>query len=148
MKFVCDAMLGKLAGYLRILGLDAEYTGTARLPEGSKGDPEPPCYLTRRTKGVRYERAVIIKSDKAPDQIKEIKDIIRPYIDPREIMNRCIECNVRLVDVTRIDIEQLVPEFIFHQYAVFKMCPRCRKIYWEGSHTEGMGELVHEIMER
>ena len=26
MKFICDAMLGKLARYLRILGLDAEYT--------------------------------------------------------------------------------------------------------------------------
>lgn len=147
MKFVCDAMLGKLARYLRILGLDADHTGGAGLPEHFNNDVGPPYFLTRRTKGIHYDRAIIIKSEKTPDQIREIREIIRPYINPQDIMNRCIECNVGLVDVKKIDVEQLVPEFIFHRYRVFRMCPRCRKIYWEGSHAEGMAELVREIME-
>lgn len=146
MKFVCDVMLGKLAKYLRILGLDAEYGTGLGLPERYKDETEPPYFFTRRTKGVRYERAVIIKADKAQDQIREIKAIIRPYVNPQEIMNRCIECNVKLVDVKKIDIEHLVPEFVFHRYGIFRKCPQCGKIYWEGSHTKGMGELVREIM--
>jgi uncharacterized protein with PIN domain len=49
--------------------------------------------------------------------------------------------------VQKKHIEQKVPEFIYHQYEQFKECPRCRKVYWEGSHTTGMTELIREIME-
>ncbi len=82
------------------------------------------------------------------EQLLEIREIIRPFVDPdKKIMNRCIECNVELMDVEKKHIEQKVPEFVFHQYEQFSECPRCRKVYWEGSHTTGMAELVQEIME-
>ena len=90
---------------------------------------------------------VCIKSDKVREQLCEIREIIRPFIDPGKIMNRCIECNVELIDVEKNDIEQKVPEFVFHQYPRFRSCPKCGKVYWEGSHTTGMAQLVREIME-
>ncbi|HBA53907.1 Mut7-C RNAse domain-containing protein [Syntrophorhabdus aromaticivorans] len=147
MKFICDAMLGKLAKYLRILGLDAEYANNPLVLDHYKGEPEPPYFLTKRLKGITYPKVVLIRSDKPRDQLLEVKEIIRPYINREKIMNRCIECNVELADVDKYDIEQRVPEFVFHQYSRFRMCPQCRKVYWEGSHAVRMGDLIKEIME-
>lgn len=147
MKFVCDAMLGKLAKYLRILGLDAEYIKDLTILQQNMGQPDAPYLLTRTTKKVSYERTIFLRSDKVREQLIEIREIIRPIIDPDKIMNRCIECNVELMVVEKRHIEQKVPEFVFHQYGQFRECPQCGKVYWEGSHTKGMAELVKEIME-
>jgi uncharacterized protein with PIN domain len=147
MKFICDAMLGKLAKYLRILGLDAEYTRDLFVLEQYKEQPYSPYFLTRTMKTISYERIIFIKYDKVREQLQEIREIIRPFIDPGKIMNRCIDCNVELVDVEKKNIEQMVPEFVFHQYAQFRSCPKCRKVYWEGSHAKGMAQLAREIME-
>jgi uncharacterized protein with PIN domain len=146
MKFICDAMLGKLAKYLRILGFSAEYTNDGRILHHYKDQPDAPYFLTRTTKKIVYERIIFIQSDMVREQLREIKEIIHPYIDPDEIMNRCIECNIKLMDVQKQHIEQKVPEFVFHQYGQFRECPQCGKVYWEGSHTTGMTELVREIM--
>jgi uncharacterized protein with PIN domain len=140
-------MLGRLAKYLRILGLDAEHTRDLFVLEQYKEQQDSPYFLTRTMKTISYERIIFIKSDKVREQLQEIREIIRPFIDPGKLMNRCIECNVELVDVEKNDIEQMVPEFVFHQYAQFRSCPKCRKAYWEGSHAEGMAQLVREIME-
>jgi uncharacterized protein with PIN domain len=148
MKFICDAMLGKLAKYLRILGFDAIYIKNINILQNFKGSSDPPFFLTRSTKAVPYDRVVLIKSDKVRDQIEEISNIVRPCIDPVKIMNRCIECNVQLSDVAKERIEQKVPEFIFHRYGQFRECPQCGKVYWEGSHTTGMTRLIEEIMSR
>jgi hypothetical protein len=139
-------MLGKLARYLRILGFDAEYIKNATPLHNYAGQTDPPYFLTRTTNRVSFERTVLIKSDKVREQLCEIREIIRPFIDSGRTMNRCIECNVELVDVDKKDIEQKVPEFVFHQYPRFWSCPKCGKVYWEGSHAANMAELVKNIM--
>lgn len=147
MKFICDSMLGKLAKHLRILGLDAEYMNAPGTLNRFNGQPNPPYFLTRTLRNTPYKKVVIIKSDTARAQLLEIKEIIRPYINPNTIMNRCIECNVELVDVKKNDIEQKIPEFVFHQYEQFRKCSKCGKVYWEGSHATNMAQLVREIIE-
>lgn len=147
MKFICDAMLGKLSKYLRILGLDAEYVNNLDNLRHYTGQPDAPYFLTRTTRRMTYERIIFIRSDRVREQLHEIKGIIRPFIDPDKIMNRCIECNVELINVQKKHIEQKVPEFVFHQYGQFRECPECGKVYWEGSHTTGMKHLIQGIME-
>jgi uncharacterized protein len=142
MKFVCDAMLGRLAKYLRILGLDAAFA--------REGDPsiscEGDCYFVTRKRALKgKENTVFIRSDKARDQVREMASLIRPFIDPGKIMRRCIECNLPLNDATRADVEGQVPEFIFHHYERFRRCPHCGKVYWEGSHTARMAAFIKEV---
>lgn len=148
MKFICDAMLGKLAKYLRMLGLNAEYTKNIPVLQQYKGMPDQPYFLTRALKTIQYDRIIFVKSDRVKEQLREIKEIIRPYIDPDKVMNRCIICNIELVDVEKNNVEQKVPEFVFHQYAQFRECPSCGKVYWEGSHTAGMAQLMKELMRK
>jgi hypothetical protein len=80
------------------------------------------------------------------NQLSEIRNIIKPYIDASAFLKRCIQCNIMLHDAEKDDIEGLVPEFIFHRYSIFKICPICRKVYWKGSHAEHMEKWVKEII--
>ena len=53
-------------------------------------------------------------------------------------MTRCIECNTLLESAEKADIEARVPEYIYHHHEEFKVCPSCKKVYWEGTHAEQM----------
>jgi uncharacterized protein with PIN domain len=145
MKFLCDIMLGRLARYLRMLGFDAVHTkSTAAL--GPYKEREDVLFLTKRKKVMGFKNMVYIKADKAKEQLREIKDIIGPYIDRERFMTRCIICNVGLEDIGKEEVEGLVPEFVFHTYKEFKRCPSCKRIYWEGTHTDYMERFIEEVL--
>jgi uncharacterized protein len=147
MRFVCDVMLGKLAKYLRIFGLDTVYakTGSEFEQYMAPDQGEGPYLFTRRLSVRSCNHIILVRSDRPKDQLREVWHVISPYVDPGNVMSRCIDCNVALVDVPRTDIEQYVPEYIFHRYRSFKQCPACRKVYWEGSHALHMSQFIEEV---
>jgi uncharacterized protein with PIN domain len=49
--------------------------------------------------------------------------------------------------VDKEEIEFLVPEFVFHNFSNFRRCPSCGKVYWQGSHTEGIRDLLQDLLE-
>ncbi len=147
MIFLCDLMLGKLAKYLRILGFDTIYITSVAGLDRYKNKNNPPIFFTKRRKqNIPYSNCVFIESNDAFNQLSEIRNIIKPYIDVSAFFKRCIQCNTLLHDTEKDAIEGLVPEFIFHTYSIFKICPICRKVYWKGSHTEHMEKWIKETI--
>ncbi len=145
MIFVCDVMLGKLARYLRMLGLDAPY-----LRQG-EGRPAPPMegqglFFTKSSVQTGRPGTVIVRSNDPREQLFEIKEYIAPHINRSATMNRCIECNVPLAEAKKLDIEPFVPEYVYHHHDEFRICPSCRRVYWEGSHTEEMDLRITEFL--
>jgi uncharacterized protein len=145
MRFACDVMLGKLAKYLRILGFDAAYPLVDVALSDLYDQEDPRVFLTRRRKPFAYARTVHIKAENVREQIKELKELIKPFIDPDNVLSRCINCNVLLEDVKKELIEHRVPEFVFHTYTAFKICPGCDRVYWAGTHANHMSQLIEEI---
>jgi uncharacterized protein len=145
MRFVCDVMLGRLAKYLRILGFDAAYITSLKILDRFTRDNGPTYFLTRRTSAVPYEQTIRIKATNVREQLRELKALIRPHLDPGKMLQRCINCNMLLVDTDKKSIEHLVPEFVFHTYTSFKVCPSCSRVYWEGTHAEHMADLIKEV---
>ncbi len=145
MRFICDIMLGNLAKHLRILGLDTiSIENPDRLgPYQNKADP--PFFFTKRTKTSPYRPTVFIRSDVIEEQLKEIRNIIRPFVDADAFMKRCIECNALLESAAKEDIEAHVPEYVFHHHENFTRCPLCKKIYWEGTHTKEMKKWIEHV---
>jgi len=146
MRFLCDVMLGKLAKYLRLLGFDAAYAASPSVLDRSKAEAPDLVFLTRRKAPSGFPRTVVLASEIAREQLKELAPLIKQEIRPERVLNRCIECNEELIDVERSEVESLVPEFIFHAYRTFKKCPSCERIYWEGSHAKGMDDLIKEVL--
>ena len=146
MTFLCDVMLGKLAKYLRLFGFDAAYARTeATLRDCLDREPDR-VFLTRRRRVDVSSPVIQIQSEIARAQLLELRGIIKAAITKERLFSRCIECNIELVAVKREEIEPLVPEFVYHHYHTFMMCPSCKRVFWEGSHTKGMEELTKEIL--
>jgi uncharacterized protein len=140
-------MLGKLAKYLRLIGLDAVHLRDLSEIKRMSGDKEPWILITRRTRPTGYLKTVVVHSEVARQQLTELKDLLQPLVDRSKVLNRCIECNVFLEDVERNEVEHKVPEFVFHNYSRFRKCPSCNRTYWEGSHTRHMSELLKELLD-
>lgn len=139
MIFVCDTMLGKLARYLRMLGLDTQYarSGSFPFPSGPEGR-EIIFFTRRRERPEAGVKTVFIGADDPAGQLRLVRPYIDAHVDPGALMSRCLDCNALLADVPRNEIEQFVPEYIYHHHDRFTRCPSCRKVYWEGSHARNM----------
>ena len=145
MRFICDVMLGKLAKRLRLLGFDTVYArSVGALEEYSRIEGDR-VFVTRRSTAAGFDRTVHIESEQIRQQLIQIKELIKSGLNADRVFHRCLECNAELADVEKTEIESLVPEFVFHSYAHFKVCPSCKRVYWEGSHTEGMKRMIKEL---
>jgi uncharacterized protein with PIN domain len=142
MIFYCDAMLGKLATYLRILGLDVVYLRRpADLQSFREADREKQLF-TRRRPGPPFGGIVYIHADSPGEQLTEALPTVGPHLDPKNVMTRCLRCNSLLEETDRASVEQSVPEYIFHTHGRFRRCPTCRRVYWPGSHAGHMKGLL------
>ena len=146
MRFVCDAMLGRLARRLRLLGFDTVYARSADELEGYKKEEADRILLTRRSRIDTNARMVRVESEHIEEQLREIKGLIGPAVDRERIFRRCIECNTELIEAEKTEIESHVPEFVYHTHARFRVCPSCGRVYWEGSHTESMKRMLKELL--
>jgi uncharacterized protein len=149
MKFIADAMLGRLAKWLRLLGYDVLYYPAIEDRQIIKISREQErTILTRDTRMLQCKavrEAVFVRSDHIADQLLEMKNILKFNVpDPAE---RCTVCNNRLAAVTdRPEIKDLVPDHVYHNFNSFMRCSLCGKIYWEGSHYKNIRERACEIL--
>ncbi len=147
MTFICDVMLGKLAKYLRLLGFDTLYARNDADRDRLLREHEDRLFITRRKAAHRRRRVILVRSEVTREQLRELKALLKPDIERTKLMSRCIECNRELVPADKADVEFLVPEFVFHTYADFKICPSCGKVYWQGSHTKGIKNVLKDVFE-
>jgi uncharacterized protein with PIN domain len=140
MKFAADAMLGKLAKWLRILGYDTSYERdiddeSLALAAARQGR----LLLTRDTRLIRKLRAgeYLFIRDNAPlDQLRQAFKELNLRADEGLIFSRCTLCNTSLVDMDRDAAQGLVPEYVFMKAEGFKRCPDCGRVYWPGTHIK------------
>jgi uncharacterized protein len=148
MRFICDTMLSKLARYLRMLGFDTSYWDRPPKSDHVSSQEDPLYFLTRGAKTWQGARTLRIRADKVRDQLIELSNMLP--LSPREdlIMSRCLFCNAALEETDKQDIEQSVPEYVYHHHSRFTKCPCCKRVYWSGTHAEGMNRFLREIFSR
>lgn len=149
MKFIADAMLGRLAKWLRILGFDVLYYPDIEDKEVLRiARQQERTILTRDTqlsKSKGLPGVIFINKDDVFDQLGQIGTLL----DLRNagLCGRCAICNGLLVDVSqKEEVRDIVPEFIYIGSAGFKRCQNCGKVYWEGSHHRRIMERVEEVL--
>jgi len=147
-KFAVDAMLGKLAKWLRMLGYDTLYNPRFSLSKLAKlGSKENRIMLTRNRR--LYETApnicgYIVSSAHFPEQLSEI---IKKFSLEKEkyLFTRCTICNEKVFSIDKKEVLDRIPSFVSRTYAEFFLCPVCSRIYWPGSHFKHVREKLQEI---
>ena len=146
-SFIADCHLGKLAKYLRFIGLDTLY-----FPQIDDNDlidlsnKEERVVLTRDR--VLYERK---KADcfllKAVGMEEQLQEIIRAFHlqNSHAHASRCIVCNEPLQVVQKEDVMGKIPLKVSKYFSHFEICKKCDRIYWHGDHYKRMKASVEKI---
>ncbi len=152
LRFVLDVHLGKLAKYLRMLGIDSLYE-----KETDDRTLIHHAYLEARIllskdrlliESVLPAGAYIVRSNHAGEQLREVLrrfDLKSAAVTP---LTRCLECNSLIVSIDKGSVAGKVPEGVFSSFHEFFFCEQCRKIYWKGSHYEHMKNFVRDCVEK
>lgn len=140
-RFAVDAMLGRLARWLRVLGLDATWqadVADADLVRHALGEER---WILTRDRALpeewRVPRVHLVRSEVPLEQLREIVDAFALH-DGARLFARCTRCNEEVEPIARERAAPLVPPRIFALHDRFWHCPRCGRVYWEGSHVERM----------
>jgi len=151
MKFLADAMLGRLAKWLRILGYDTGYLPASDVHSLLKVAREERRVILTRNRHLPPEsrdfRVHLIESDHWKEQLAEVLKAFR--LRPGQSrFRRCLVCNQRLTALEKGQTEGKVPDFVFVHNESFFRCPRCGRIFWQGSHLSSMAEILSELPSR
>ena len=148
-RFIADAMLGRLARWLRVLGIDTAYERDiedAQLVERALAEGR--VILTRDrslSDEWRVEGIFLIASEELHSQLRQVIDDfgLRPRI---ELFVRCLDCNMRLEEIDDATAQAEVPPRVYERGGPFRRCPRCRRLYWAGSHTDRMERVIARVL--
>jgi len=148
-RFVCDAMLGRLARWLRVIGCDTAYRADVADAEIARlAAAEQRVILTRdRRLPLEWKprRCLMVESESVADQLRQVVDAFE--LDWRSrTFTRCTRCNAVLHEASKPQVVGRVPVRVLLEQSRFACCPGCRRIYWSGSHARRMRRALERIL--
>jgi len=147
---MCDDMLGTLAKWLRVAGVDCDYAGGMTddgLVQVARGGR---TVLTRdRVLAARCaDRGLYVESDDLERQLLQVMAAMPGQVEGAEPLSRCLVCNVPVVDAPPDEVGGRVPPGVLERTREFWRCPRCDRVYWVGTHVEDMERRLRGLVER
>jgi uncharacterized protein len=143
-RFIADAMLGRLARWLRTLGYDTAYDDAITDEELVRRALDEGRHILTRDRRLFVEwhvSGLLIRADEPLDQLREVASALA-LTPPARLFTRCGVCNAVLKAVAREEVADRVPARVLARERSFVECPGCGRVYWEGSHTERMRRLL------
>jgi uncharacterized protein with PIN domain len=146
-RFLVDAMLGKLARYLRMCGHDAAYA----LDRGVEDDDaladvarvEDRTLLTRdRSLAGRVDDAILLGEREVADQLRELR-AAGVDVSLADRPTRCGACNGELGALSP-DAESPAYAPAPDEVTVWR-CRRCGQCFWKGSHWDDVAARLADL---
>jgi hypothetical protein len=149
--FYADAMLRKLARWLRLLGYETRYAAS------SWGDD-------RVLREARRARAVLLTRDRAlyhrtrgrpgavlfntTDTFRQLRELFARYrLSARGFLarTRCPECGTLIKIARKSEVKGLIHPAVHAAHRRFWRCPGCGKVYWRGAHWKKISREVARL---
>jgi len=147
-KFLLDENLGKLAKWLRMLGYDCVVHKSISIEKKiSLCSKERRILLTRSNKIAKRKEdfnRILIRPVKYDKQLQEIAHVLE--LNHAILFSRCLKCNHKLHEMQTEKIGSLVPKRVKHNFTAFKICRKCGKIFWQGSHYDAMMSKLKNLL--
>lgn len=153
MRFLVDAMFGRLARWLRMSGYDTIYATEHSDTSIIQGALKEERLLITRDKEL-YKRAVdagvktlYMDSTVFREQLRSIEKRLGIRFRDKPDFSRCPICNAGLKRRDKKDINAKLPEKVGTYHDLFYQCKSCDKIYWEGGHWKNIQKVLKESRE-
>jgi uncharacterized protein with PIN domain len=139
LRFLCDEMLVGLGRWLRIAGYDTAIAERGRRDRDlvEQAHAEHRVLLTRDRRLVEIRRAndrtFVLEGNDIDACAEELARRLSLdwTLDP---LTRCTRCNTRL-ELAGHRVLDTLPPRIRALGSTVNVCPRCGRMYWEGSHV-------------
>ena len=146
---IADCHLGKLAKYLRFMGIDTLY-----FPQIDDNDlielanKEKRTILTRDRELYERKKAPCILLESV-EIGKQLEEVIRTFnlVNHNIDFSRCIVCNEPLIKVDKEDIIDRLPPKVIKHFSYFEICRVCDRVYWHGDHYKRMKNFLGKVLE-
>ena len=139
--FAADAMLGRLARWLRVLGYDTTCDAQLADPDLVRAaDAEGRVLLTRDRHLLRELRPAHSLELRQDEPLAQLRHVVQELglAGPRRLFTRCLLCNCVLQEVPAAEARPLLPPGVQALDGPVRRCPACRRLYWNGSHVRRM----------
>ncbi|MGQ9721399.1 MAG: Mut7-C RNAse domain-containing protein [Candidatus Jordarchaeum sp.] len=153
-NFACDAMLGRLARWLRLLGYDTFYSSKVKDDELLDICLRKNFILLTRDLEV-FKRAVsyslnvkLLRENSFTEQFAEIVGDFGLDLKITPDGSRCPACNGLIRGVKKEEIRNKVPVNTLNSYDSFWICSNCNQVYWMGRMWRSMIQIVEKIKNR
>ncbi len=154
-RFIVDAMLGKLARWLRLAGKDTIYIADIaddKLLEIAISEDriiltsDAELYNRAINKGVE---AMLVRGGVE----KEVAEVFKRFkiptlIDPNQ--SRCSKCNGQLEHITREEkdrVKGLVHDQTYSFYDEYWLCKECKSVFFQGGQWRNIMDYMKRISE-
>lgn len=143
-RFVADHMLGSLARWLRMMGYDTVYDKSLDDPDlASLARAENRFILTRDKELAKEPGSLLIEKDDLDSQLEATSARYGLHFAEERI--RCSACNGELIDLPKDDAKDKVPEGAWQVNDKFWRCSKCEKVYWKGTHWNGIMDRLRRL---
>jgi hypothetical protein len=147
-RFLADAMLGRLARWLRLLGFDTAFdAGISDAEIARRAFDEGRVVLTRDRalpEQWRLPRVLVLQSERSSEQLRELAAVF-PLRSAARLFSRCSRCNSPLEETAAEAVAGKVPQRILAQRPLFQRCSACGRVYWEGSHAARIRRALDQV---
>lgn len=147
-KFLLTLDLYKLAKRLRFIGYDTKVIRSISLLNLIRiAKKEDRIVISRSKKVLNHPLdfpRIFVKSSILSQQLSEISFAIS--FEDRDVFSRCPEDNDLLTIISKDKISSFIPEEILSQDLEFKICKKCGRIYWKGTHYEAMVKDIRKVL--
>ena len=143
-KLAVDENLGRLATWLRVLGLDTVYLKPGTDPDQKAALAQGRIFLGRAGQTLPGHR-IAIQAEDPFEQLLETARKLELRFDRLRLFSRCLRCNSPLRPISREAAAGLVPDYVLTTQSHFKSCPGCGRIFWPGTHQARMAGRLERL---
>ena len=148
-KFILDSNLGRLARYLRLLGLDCLYRNDYRDAEIARIASEQQRTVLTRDRTLLQRRIIthgyFVRAQQPREQVREVLTRFDLYQQVAPF-TRCTRCNGELRAVDKQAVSARLEPKTRKYYDDFRICSVCGQVFWQGSHHARMQRLVAALL--
>jgi len=149
-SFLCDAMLGGLARWLRAAGYDAQFEygiGDRTLLDRAACQQR----IILSSDGPLFERNVIrngvIRALYIPQQLSKLQQLrfVLQALHLPLLPPRCMACGGPLGEVPKHTVTGEAPPLAFRNCRQFWRCLSCGRLLWHGTHWQRIAKRLAEL---
>jgi uncharacterized protein with PIN domain len=147
-KFIADCHLGKLAKYLRLMGIDTLYYPHIEDDALILIANDENRFILTRDRFLSERKNAPVFFLEPIDTKTQLKTLIAYYkLKEHPVpFSRCIVCNTPLQVIEKEKIIDKLPEKVKKYFNYFEYCPSCDRIYWQGDHYSHMMEFMSQVL--